>query len=119
MAKRLSFYNGERGYALTSVLLLIVVISLVGAAVISLHYLLRQHALSEVALVKAEFAAESGIARFLSEFGSMNDFAREAEVEHRNYTFADGSSTRVEAVPWGVLLVDDVKKNNEPMEKNP
>jgi type II secretory pathway component PulK len=52
----------EKGFALPSVLFLVTILSLLAASVIMLHYFLRQTSLIEVAKVKAEYAAENGIA---------------------------------------------------------
>jgi Tfp pilus assembly protein PilX len=62
--------NYERGFALPSVLFLVTILSLLAASIITLHYFLRQTSLIEVAKVKAEYAAESGIANAISQLKS-------------------------------------------------
>lgn len=96
--------NPESGYALPSVLLMVMILSLVAASVISAMYFERQQALLAVAKVKAEYAAESGVAHLLS--GCMTVADLEALIVHgtHTYSFADGSEASVSAAPWGLLL---------------
>ena len=69
----LRFMRSEHGYALPSTLLLITILSFVAAAVISLVFAQHQQALREVAQVRAEYAAQSGVARILSRCTTNED----------------------------------------------
>jgi hypothetical protein len=88
------------GYALPSVLFLVTILTLVAFSVLLLDCLQRQMALRQVARVKAEFAAQSGVARVLesdpSQQGPWEPFAE------RRFRFEDGSEASVRVQPWGV-----------------
>ncbi|MGD0339098.1 MAG: hypothetical protein ABSB78_09940 [Bacteroidota bacterium] len=87
----------ESGFALPSILMLITILALVSFSVLALQYLQRQQARMEVAAVKAEYAAQSGIAKILS-------VAVQSEAE-RQYTFDDGSEAQVKIQPWGMFAL--------------
>jgi len=86
-----------RGFALPSILLLITILSLVAAGVISLVSVRHLEALREIAQVKAEYAAQSGIAKMLAGRGGGEDWTSE------RFTFDDSSVARVDVQPWGVF----------------
>jgi len=95
----------ERGYALPSMLVLVTILSLVAASVISLQYLQKQQVLMEVAKVKAEYAAESGIATTLSRCRSAADVSLFLSGKKQYDAYGDGSESRVEVEPWGLFLL--------------
>jgi hypothetical protein len=76
---------------------------LVAASVISLQYLQKQQALSEVASVKAELAAESGIAKLLAECRSESETSQLVAEGWHAFDFEDGTRANVEIRPWGML----------------
>jgi hypothetical protein len=90
----------DDGFALPSVLFLVTILTLVALSVLLLDYLDRQIALRTVARVKAEYAAQSGVARLLEELstsgGSIEPFTP------RRYRFEDGSEAFVCVQPWGI-----------------
>lgn len=96
----------EKGFALPSVLFLVTILSLLAASVIMLHYFLRQTSLIEVAKVKAEYAAESVIAKTISQLKSGSNLTPMLlSGLNKNYQFEDGSEANTEVKPWGAYLV--------------
>jgi Tfp pilus assembly protein PilX len=103
--------KSQKGFALPSVLFLVTILSLLAASVIMLHYFLRQTSLIEVAKVKAEYAAESGIAKIISQLKSGSNLTQMSlSGLIKNYQFEDGSEANTEAKSWGAYLV--VKSDN-------
>ena len=90
----------EDGYALPSILMLVTILSLVAYSVLALEYLERKSALLDVARIKAEHAAQSGIVCMASEIqvGSLTGSVRE-------FSLYDGSRAFVRVVPWGALYL--------------
>ena len=96
----------EKGFALPSVLFLVTILSMLAVSIIALHYFLRQTSLIEVAKVKAEYAAESGIAKTISQLKSGSNLTQTSMSELiKNYQFEDGSEASTEVKPWGAYLV--------------
>ena len=98
--QRSALFEAEDGYALPSMLFLVTILTLVAFSVLLLDFLDRQIALREVSRVKAEYAAQSGVARLL-EVLSLSATSPEPFVQTR-YSFEDGSSAVVRMQPWGV-----------------
>jgi hypothetical protein len=90
------------GFALPSVLLLVTILSFVAVSVIALQYFMRQMVFWDVARIKAEYAAESGIARTLNGVRSPSQLLSLPVSNH--FSFADGSESQAEVRSWGLLL---------------
>ncbi len=97
--------KSEQGHALPSILLLITVLSLMAACVLSLLLFQHQQALRQIGQVKAEYAAQSGIAMFLARSGSVDKSAGTGWPGNETITFEDGSEAEVSMEPWGVFRV--------------
>src|SRR5690242_6671704 len=82
----------EQGFALPSILFLVTILSLVAASVIGLQYFMKNIALIDVVKVKAEYAAESGLAK------ALNDLRNPQVIEgvvSKMYRLEDGGESRV------------------------
>lgn len=95
----------EKGYALPSVLFLITILSVIAGSIIVQQYLSIQLVERDVAAVKAEFAAESGIARVLSTCVSARDLGTMVAGFEGSYEFEDGAKALVSTQPWGMFLL--------------
>ncbi len=104
-AKLFCSLPGEQGYALASILLLITILSLVGSSILLLQYHAKQLALIDVAKVKTEYAAESGIAEVLSRCRFLEEISDMTSRSSNHYAFKDGSEAQVEVRPWGSFLL--------------
>jgi hypothetical protein len=93
--------SAERGYALPSLLLLVVVLSLLASAVLTHNYLQRQLALKSVFSVKAEYAAQSAIARTVASLKSAQDYNNRLSQPPTQIAFEDGSQATVQLERWG------------------
>lgn len=87
--------GGDLGFALPSVLMLVTLLTLVALSVLLLQHIRYLQAVTEVARVKADFAAQSGVARAAAEqsFREQGNLLR----------FADSSSAFVRTLPWGLM----------------
>ena len=85
----------QRGFALPSILMLVTLLTLVALSVLLLQHIRYLQAVTEVARVKADFAAQSGVARAAAEqsFREQGNLLR----------FADSSSAFVRTLPWGLM----------------
>ncbi len=97
--------DSERGFALPSVLLLVTILTLVSLSIVSLQYFRRQISSTAVAKVKAEYAAQSGIAKMISSLAVRKESLSGVQQLNTIYSFIDGSEARVSAEPWGVFLL--------------
>lgn len=95
----------EDGFALPSVLFIVTILSLLAASVITLQYLSRQLVLIDVAKLKTEFAAESGIAKTLAEVQSQQVPSNRFLPRRMEYQFLDGSNATSNLTAWGSLLL--------------
>ncbi len=84
--------NGEAGFALPSVMMLITILSLVSFSIIGYQYIHRRLAQIQIASMKAEYAAQSGVVKILADGTSS-----------AVYSFSDGSSAIVRKSPWGLF----------------
>ena len=98
-------FRSESGYALPSVLLLVTLLTLVAFSVLSLQYLRRQQALLEIARVRSEYAAQSGVARTLAALKSQTLVNEAMAGAAERYEFDDGSSSTVLVDSWGLYLL--------------
>ncbi|CAG0994012.1 hypothetical protein ANRL2_03426 [Anaerolineae bacterium] len=89
--------SNEEGFALPSVLMLMLILTLLAMSVLLMQHLRRMQAVMDVARVRADLAAQSGIARALSEPSSGRGI--------RTYQFADSSVAVVRTRPWGLLTL--------------
>ncbi len=94
-----------RGFALPSILLLITILALIALSSIALQYFRRQTSSVAAAKVKAEYAAQSGIAKMISSVSAQEVSISGLQGWNKIYSFIDGSGTRVSAEPWGVFLL--------------
>ena len=93
----------DEAFALPSVLMLVTVLSLLSFAVLELLFLEHQLASKEISQVKAQYAAESGIACELSHLSAVPELG--FVEQDSTYLFADGSSSRVRVHPWGAVFL--------------
>jgi hypothetical protein len=89
--------SGEEGFALPSVLMLMLILTLLAMSVLLMQHLRRMQAVMDVARVRADLAAQSGIARALSEPSSGRG--------NQTYEFADSSVAVVRIRPWGLITL--------------
>ncbi len=89
--------SGEEGFALPSVLMLMLILTLLAMSVLLMQHLRRMQAVMDVARVRADLASQSGITRALSEPSSGRGI--------RTYEFADSSVAVVRTRPWGLLTL--------------
>jgi hypothetical protein len=93
--KGLGSKNSQSGFALPSVLMLVVLLSLVAFSVLLLQHIRYLNAVADVARVKAELAAQSGVAYAAT--------GRRAGEGREVLGFADSSRATVRTLPWGVM----------------
>ena len=97
--------EAEEGYALASVLYLVTILSLLAASIVAIKYYANQGALLEIAKVRCDYAAESGIARALSSMSPKE--ALSSVIENQkilNFHFEDECEAAVEVNRWGAYL---------------
>lgn len=97
--------DSERGFALPSVLLLVTILMLVSLSIVTLQYFRRQISSNGIAKVKAEYAAQSGIAKMISSLAVRKGSLSGVKELNNIYSFIDGSEARVFAEPWGMFLL--------------
>lgn len=85
----------DSGFALPSVLMLVTLLTLVALSVLTLQRVRQLQALSEVARVKADYAAQSAIACAAAE--------RQYWEQGHLLAFPDSSSAAIRTLPWGIL----------------
>lgn len=95
--------HDEQGFALPSVLFLLTILALISSSIISLQYFRRQQVASDIAHVKAEYAAQSGIARMISDMDKGYRF--DSSAKENSYKYPDQSKADVTAIPWGAFLL--------------
>lgn len=92
--------NSEDGFALPSVLFLIVILSLLASSVITLEYFGYRLGRQSIDRVQADYAAQNGITSVLAaETQEVNNTLSSAN----NISFDDGSSAVISVMPWGVF----------------
>lgn len=89
--------SSEKGFALPSVLMLMLILTLLAMSVLLMQHLRRMQAVMDVARVRADLAAQSGIARALCEPSVGRGV--------HTYEFADSSVAVVRRRPWGLLTL--------------
>jgi len=94
----------ENGYALPSVLFLITILSVVILSILALQYFQRQNIQTAAAKVKADYAAQSGISKILSEMRSKSDLPLMGHTSGRSYDLNDGEKVIVTLEWWGFYL---------------
>lgn len=87
--------SNESAYALPSILLLITILTMIAGSVVAMQFFVRRLSLGDIALVQAEWAAESGIAESLASGDASYGNARQ-------FRFNDGSESSVMMHPWGL-----------------
>jgi cytoskeletal protein CcmA (bactofilin family) len=92
------------GYALPSVLFLIVLLTTLAFSALSYRFSAIQSASIQFARVKAEYAAQSGIAMLLSKPLELSDFPINQWAE-APFSFADQSIATVRCRRWGLFLL--------------
>jgi hypothetical protein len=93
--------SGQSGYALPSLLLLVVVLTLLAFAALTHNYLQKQLALRSVFRVKAEYAAQSALAKTIAALRSPQEYANRLRESRRDLDLQDGSQSTVEVQRWG------------------
>jgi hypothetical protein len=91
----LSIEKDQSGFALPSVLMLVTVLTLVAMAILLMQHLRYLQSVSDMARVKADLAAQSGIALAASQ--------REFREDPLLVRFSDSSSASIRTIPWGLL----------------
>ncbi|MEP0822951.1 MAG: hypothetical protein HRF44_08875 [Ignavibacterium sp.] len=89
------------GFALPSVLFLVAILTTLALSLLSFAYLERKIALRELFQLRAEYAAQSGIALVLNDLSGSVIPSLPLE---RRYDFPDGSTALTNVQPWGLLL---------------
>jgi|WetSurMetagenome_2_1015567.scaffolds.fasta_scaffold143693_2 hypothetical protein len=96
MASRRSWrWADQSGFALPSVLMLVTVLTLVAMSILLMQHLRYLQAAGDVARVKSELAAQSGIALAASQ--------REFREDPLLVRFSDSSSASIRTLAWGLL----------------
>lgn len=95
--------DGECGYALPSVLLLLALITLIAYSVILSQHLRRGIVQMSIAAFKAENAAECGIALGLATLDSLSTQGAELTTMHSKVELGEGSSADLRIDSWGLL----------------
>ena len=90
-----SAIRADHGFALPSILFLITILTVVALSVISFVAVQHQLALRDIAKLKAEYAAQSGIAAMCAQSGGIV----------RSVGFDDGSRAQVTVTPWGMYQI--------------
>ncbi len=99
-----AFYNEEHGYALPSILFLITILSVVILSILALQYYQRQNIQTNIAKVKADYSAQSGISKIFSELKSKSDLPMIGQTIGRSYDLSDGEKASVTVEWWGFYL---------------
>jgi hypothetical protein len=97
-------FKEEHGYALPSILFLITILSVVILSILALQYFQRQNIQTAAAKVKADYAAQSGISKILSELKSNSDLPSVGQAIERSYDLSDGEKANVSLQWWGFYL---------------
>jgi cytoskeletal protein CcmA (bactofilin family) len=96
--------EGELGYALPSILFLITILSVVILSILAFQYFQRQNIQTAAAKVKADYAAQSGISKILSELKLNSDLPPVGLAIERSYDLSDGEKANVTLQWWGSYL---------------
>jgi cytoskeletal protein CcmA (bactofilin family) len=91
----------QRGYALPSLLFLVVILSLLAFAVLTHNYLQKQLALRSVSRVRAEYSSESALARMIATLKSPQRYTERLNDPNRQLDSDDGSLATVRLEQWG------------------
>ncbi|MBK7256275.1 MAG: hypothetical protein IPI01_00310 [Ignavibacteriae bacterium] len=91
----------ESGFALPSVLMLVLLLTMVALSVLLMGHLRTLQAVADVARVRAELAAQSGVARAATD--------RDVRDHASLLVFADSSSATVRTLPWGLFKLAIVR----------
>jgi cytoskeletal protein CcmA (bactofilin family) len=94
----------EEGYVLPSVILLLTILTLAASSVIAVQYFVRHSTLIDIARIKAEYAAESGINKCLAQLSHSDNPSSRAQYQQTTYLMQDGGEAQVELFPWGAFL---------------
>jgi len=85
------FIESSQGYALPSDLLLVTILSLTGASILTVKYLHQQTLLMDVARVKSDYAAPSGISRMAADWNRLQRLPSLGKDIKQEIVFADQS----------------------------
>jgi len=102
--KQWIFFSSNQGYALTSVLFLLSILTLLALSTLLVQHFQRILTLADIARVKADYACESGIDKTLSEMDSLSQLLSGKSPLTRSYVMPDESEAQVNVFPWGVFL---------------
>lgn len=92
----------DKGFALPSVLFLLVILTTLALSLLSVAYLEKKIALKELHSLQAEFAAQSGIALALDKYSGR---PAPTSIQLDRFEFPDGSAADTRIYPWGLILV--------------
>ncbi len=101
VARCVSRAGCERGYALPSLLFLVVILSLLAFAVLTHNYLQKQLALRSVSRVRAEYSAESALAKTIADLKSTQHYSERLKNPNSQMDFDDGTEAKVGLEQWG------------------
>jgi hypothetical protein len=94
----------EAGFALPSVLFLVTVLGIIAASLLALGFLRKKEALSDVARLKARYAAQSGVVRVSSEIERRTIRETDLWQGELSYEFDGGrAKATVRIRPWGMF----------------
>lgn len=97
--------SSENGYALPSVLFIIVLLSITASSIMMLQYFDRRIASLEVEKVKSQFAAESALSWLIGETKRQDILVSYLGGQPMVYHAEDESGGSVTLQPWGVFLL--------------
>ncbi len=95
----------EAGFALPSILMLLTILSLVAASVLLIQYMQRRMVQRDAAMVKAEYAAQSGVAEVLAKMKDVESLTEALKGSRQHFAYDDGSQADVETSAWGIFLL--------------
>ena len=110
--------SSTNGYALPSVLFLITILSLVVLSILAVKYFQRQQTQVEIAHVKADYAAQSGIASFIVEIKTKSYLPGIGNTIKREFDLGNDEEAYVTIEWWGLyILASSIGKSRNIQEK--
>ncbi len=97
--------RSEKGYALTSVLFLITILSLVILSILAVKYFQRQQAQMEIARVKADYAAQNNISALVAELNTNLKVPGYGQMLRRDFDWQADGKGRISLEWWGLYLL--------------
>lgn len=102
----LKFFAAQQdGFALPSILSLILILSLIALGLLTNVYLQKGTALRLLTRVRAEYAAHNGIIHALANINNLGELTQLSQPSFAHFSFEDGSEANIELKPWGAFLL--------------